>query len=117
MSLALDLGLPSESDLPEALQTEYQAALVAACTQLVRGGVTVPYSVWVTWTLNEREALAEAAERLQALRVTDAAVAAMGPEAMAAVRSRGDAGDAQLALVLSNQVGRIKAMAVTHARR
>ena len=112
-----DFGIPHPHEgWPVEINDEANMALAEICATLVRCEITPPYHHWITWTLTERAAFVEAKERFRAISTTDNAMAHLGGDSLAAVRSRADEGDMQLGLALSRQCARIAEMSGKHAR-
>jgi len=107
-TLCETLGLPPLEDVEgEELEELYGVVLELALT-LLRGRVAVSVGAWAGFTLLEREALAEAGDRLRALEAVDATTAGSGPAGMAEVLARVDGGAARSRVALEAHAGRLE---------
>lgn len=106
-TLAGALGLPPVDTWPKSARAEAYGAMVEAAFLALRGGVVVSFEAWAGWDPLERQALADAGDRLAAVRAADAGAAAQSPEAAVAVLARADGGAAAVQLAAQRHADRL----------
>lgn len=109
------VGLPIESFPEKDHRTELLPILTQGAEFLIRGGVQVPFEQWGFWSMTEREALAEAADRVRLSRLRDEMVSGSGARGFATVTAPLDGGETLRAVLLEERKAGLEQFADTLA--